>query len=171
MVTVTKARIVTRCWWYVRVMKTCEFSRMFWRDTIMEIRKFLGGLVEDWGWRREKKRVNKKGAIQMSQAPLDYPSFYKEVPKYTSRGYLITRPQINFRTLFTIYFQIRRNALSIWFRMQTKPNPKWTNSPNAMKPFGRTYTQEAPKTFTQRTPQLFIYLFKYPNTLTNCITI
>mgnify|MGYP003487669744 CR=1 FL=1 len=28
-----------------------------------------------------------------------------------------------------------------------------------MKPFGRTYTQEAPKTFTQRTPQLFIYLF------------
>ena len=31
-----------------------------------------------------------------------------------------------------------------------------------MKPFGRTYTQEAPKTFTQRTPQLFIYLFNIP---------
>ena len=47
--------------------------------------------IEDEGER--KKRVNKKGAIQMSQAPLDYPNFYKEVPKYTSRGYLITRPQ------------------------------------------------------------------------------
>ena len=47
--------------------------------------------IEDEGERT--KRVNTKGAIQMSQAPLDYPSFYKKVPKYNSRGYLIMRPQ------------------------------------------------------------------------------
>ena len=105
-----------------------------WRVLVLCVKGRKGEKVGN----ENRSTCQKCCTVETSPARLS--QFLDENAKKITEATYFTRPQNNNNNIepFYKYSQMRRNALSIWFSLQTVPNPNEQDNPNALKPFGRT---------------------------------